>query len=257
MNYATKSSHGTHQEIHIGEFSADKYGVISGTIERHRRERFDAPDWGYLALASAPALVSVPCVGAKRNFDEKLGMAIYAYSFQGLEPSDVGFEDRVFCALEGTDNEEPIETHPAFADLYKKYSGRPEPGTSRFGYFDRLLKLGTAPVAGGIAVQVPNPLYGVTHFLTVGLVWSHTSIAKFLPQNILSRVDCIDTPMGHGAMQPPALKGQRNWLQIAPSVQERGNCIQITRRWLASGKAGWNKDVYSEKHSAGNSGSAQ
>ena len=247
MIYAKKTVHGTHQEIHIGEFSADKYGVITGTVERHRREAFDAPDWQYLALGMAPAIVAVPCVGVKRTFDERQGMAIYSYAYQGLEPGDVSFEDRIFCTLEGTDNEEPIETHPDFDLLYKKYKGRPEPGTSKFGYFEKMIE-----VEGK---QQFNPLYGVTHFLTVGLIWTHTSIARSLSGNILGRVDCIDKPMGHGAMQPPALKGKRNWLQLAPAVQERGNAIQIARRWMASGKNGWNADVYSEKRAAGNTGS--
>jgi hypothetical protein len=241
--FTSKSIHGEHQEVHIGEFSCDKYGVIGGTLERHRPEKHDAPDWMYLLPGSCPRVVALPCVSVKRNFDERLGMAIYTYTVQGLEPSDVSFEERIFCTLEGSDNEEPIETHPDFDQLYKKYKGRPEPGTSKFGYWEKIIQLD--------GKQQFNPLYGVTHFLSVGLIWTHTSIARSLPSNLLARVDCIDKPKGHGAMQPPPLKGKRNWLQLAPTVQERGNAIQIARRWLASGKNGWNQDMYPEKRSAG------
>jgi hypothetical protein len=243
LPFQSKTVHGEHQEVHIGEFSADKYGVITGQVERHRLESFDAPDWKLLSPASCPAVIAVPCVGVKRNYDEKLGMAIYAYTVQGLDPADVGFEERIFCSLEGSDNEEPIETHPDFDQLYKKYKGRPEPGTSKFGYFEKLITID--------GKQQFNPLFGVTHFLTVGLIWTRTTIGRSLPQGLLAQVDCIDKPDGHGGMQPPPLKGKRNWLQLAPAVQERGNAIQIARRWLASGKNGWNVDVYGEKRSAG------
>src|SRR4051812_42625994 len=120
--FTKKNVHGTHQEIHLGEFSTDKFGVISGTVERHRHEKFDEPEWIYLQLRSAPAVgLVLPCVGAKRSYDEKLGMAIYTYTMQGLDPSDVDFEQRIFCGLEGSDNEEPIETHPDFEAIYAKY----------------------------------------------------------------------------------------------------------------------------------------
>ncbi len=240
--FTSKSVHGDHQEVHIGEFSADKYGVITGTLERHRHEKFDAPEWQYLSLRAAPAVVGLPCVATKRNYDDRKGLAIYSYTMQGLDPNDNG-EDKIFCSLEGSDNEEPIETHPDFEALYKKYKGRPEPGTSKFGYFEKMIELN--------GKQAFNPLYGVTHFLTVGLIWTHTSVARSLPSSLLAGVDSISRPIGHGGMQPPALRGPRNWMQLAPAVQERGNCIQIARRWLASGKNGWNPDVYAEKRSLG------
>ncbi len=235
---------GTHQEIHIGQLRTDRYGVLSGSSQRHRDEDFDNPDYKYLLPSMAPPL-GVPCVGVTRDYIDVQCRAIYTYTHEGVV-DPVSFEGRIWCSLEGTDNEEPIETHPKFADLFKKYKGHYQPGTKRFDYFDPTL-------SGGVTkdgVQ-KNPLYGVTHFLAVGLIWTHTQVMRELPSNLLARVDCIDKPIGFGAMQPPSLSGRRNWLQLAPNAAQRGNVIQVTKRWLASGRNGWNEDVYNERTAAG------
>jgi hypothetical protein len=242
---ATTSSnvHGVHQEVHLGIFKTDRYGVLTGTTRREVHEAFDAPRWELLLPSAAPEVVPVPCSGVQRDYESEKKLAIYTYTHEGLVAGDVSFEDRVFCSLEGTDTEEPIETHPEFEAIFKKYKGRNEPGTTRFGYFEKMIELE--------GKKQFNPLYGVTHFLSYGLIWTRTFVARSLPAGLLSRVDCIDKPEGHGGMQPPALKGRRNWLQIAPVAQQRGSAIQIAQRWMASGKNGWNGDIYGQRHAAG------
>ena len=75
-----------------------------------------------------------------------------------------------------------------------------------------------------------------------------------VPQGISARVDTIDTPMGNGIVTAPSLLAPRNWLKLAPMMQQRGNVIQIAEHWMASGKNGWNPDVYSEKTALGGGG---
>ncbi len=93
----------------------------------------------------------------------------------------------------------------------------------------------------------PNPVFGVTHFLSLGLIWSRTSIVKIIPSGILNRVGCIDDPQGSAVSQPPNVSWPRNWLYLAPQSRERGNVIQLTERWMLSGRKGWNGDIYTEK----------
>ena len=83
------------------------------------------------------------------------------------------------------------------------------------------------------------------------MIWTRTSVVRSLPSDLLRRVDCIDRPRGHGAMVPPNLKNPRNWLKLAPVAQQRSNYITLVERWMASGRNGFNADVYGEKGAAG------
>src|SRR4051812_24362596 len=78
------NNYGDHQEIHIGSFKRDRIGIVSGTVERHRKEPFDSIDWNFLTVLAAPPQGGVPCVNVVRNYDEKQGMAIYSYSYEGV-----------------------------------------------------------------------------------------------------------------------------------------------------------------------------
>jgi hypothetical protein len=61
--------HGVHQEVHVGKFSTNRYGVVSGSIQRHLREDFDQPQWQYLSVNSAPpGIAPVSCVNAEREY---------------------------------------------------------------------------------------------------------------------------------------------------------------------------------------------
>ncbi len=235
------SYHGQHQEVHIGKFSTNRYGVLSGSVQRHILEEFDSPKWGYLSVAMAPS-APVPCVNVDREYDARKCMGIYTYSYEGVT-DQVSFADRIFCSLEGSDNEEPIETHPNFQDLFKKYQGQKDSQGRFIGF-----KYGVITVDGQ---KTFNPLYGLDHFLTIGLIWTRTRVVQALPANLLSRVDTIDTPQGFGAMLPPQLKSPRNWLKLAPVAQQRSNFINLSERWMASGRNGWNADVYTPKSSMG------
>ena len=235
---------GQHQEVHVRPFRSDRYGVWTGAIERHIKEDFDSPQWTYLSPDSAPsAAAGLPCVAVERNYDEKSGFGIYAYAYEGL-PDNFNL-NRVFCNCDGSDREEPIETHPQWAAIQKQYGARP------FGPSDPSRFYFPAKYKDSSGKEVANPLFGATHYMTIGMLWTATYAVKQVPQDIWKRVDTIDTPRGNAIVQAPQLKAPRNWLKLAPGLQQRGNVIQITERWMASGKNGWNPDVYSEKTGAG------
>jgi hypothetical protein len=237
---------GQHQELHIRKFRSDRYGIYTGTIERHIKEDFDAPQWGFLSPDSAPNnAAGIPCVTVERDYEEKTGFGIYTYGYEGL-PDNFNL-DRVFCNLDGSDREEPIETSPLWPSIKTKYKAQPIPGSPGQFYFPPTFKDSSGST-------VPNPLFGATHYMTVGMLWTRTYAVREVPQGLFSRVDTIDTPVGNKIVKPPTLKAPRNWLKLAPEMQQRGNVVQISERWMASGKNGFNPDVYSEKTAMGGGG---
>jgi len=236
--------YGNHQSRHRGPWRRNKFGVLSGTNEIHALEKEDDIDYDLLTLSAAPP-EKVPCVTVERQWDAQILRAKYVYTYDGLVEGDTTFEKRIFCRVDGNDREEPIETHPQFADLYKRYQGRPDK-LGRFSHFARNLSVGV--VKEGVEA---NPLYGVTHFLSFTMVFSRSYVVRAVPQSVWSRVDCIDTPRGTGRVPVPTLAKKRNWLKLAPLVDERENYATVVERWMASGRSGWNPDVYSEKSGMG------
>ena len=129
-----------------------------------------------------------------------------------------------------------------FLELFDKYKGRVD-RDGRFSHFTRKIDLD--------GKQQINPLFGVESFLTMTMIWTRTRVVRVLPSDLLRRVDCLDTPRGFGAMQPPNLKSPRNWLKLAPVANQRSNYITLVERWMASGRNGFNVDIYTEKGTAG------
>jgi len=237
---------GQHQELHIRKFRSDRYGVYTGSIERHVKEDFDNPNWRFLSPDSAPGnAAGLPCITVERDYDEKTGFGIYTYVFEGL-PDNFNL-NRVFCNCDGSDREEPIETSPQWPDIKKKYGAQQIPGSPGQYYFPPTMKDGSGK-------SVPNPLFGATHYMTVGMLWTATYAVRQVPQSIYARVDTICNPRGNAIVSAPQLKAPRNWLKLAPGMQQRGNVIQISERWMASGKNGFNPDVYCEKSGMGGGG---
>jgi hypothetical protein len=248
----SSTTFGDHQPLHIKPFTRDRFGVYSGVVEWHVfNETYDKPNWSLCDINSCPDIgLAIPCIKAEREFNEKMGMGIYRYTMEGQPLNDTS-DSYVYCTMDGTDREEPILTHPLWSDLKTLYGAKPVPGSSTDWYFPPMMPDG----------KTANPLYGATSYLTVGMTWTRVYCSTQIPVNLLSKVDTVCDPIGHPAqqkntasIQPPQLIHPRNWLKIAPSIQERGNMLQITERWLASGKNGWNKDVYNAKSAAGGAG---
>lgn len=244
--FADLNRYGTHQRQFRGDWRRNKFGVLSGINEIHETEKQDDLNYGLMTVAAAP-VEKVPCVTVDRQWDEQKLYARYIYTYDGLVEGDNTFQQRVFCRVDGNDSEEPIETHPNFAALFKKHQGRRDK-IGRFSHFAQNLSVGVR--TEGVEA---NPLYGVDHFLSFTMVFVRTYVVRAVPQSVWSRVDCIDTPNGTGRVPVPTLKGKRNWLKLAPLVDERENYATIAERWMASGRNGWNPDIYSEKSAMGQS----
>lgn len=236
-----KNRHGTHQETHIGKWKMDRLGLLSGSVQRHRPEEHDQINWQYLLLSAAPVM-GVPCVGVERDFLNKDGMAIYTYSYEGATREFAFSDEHIAFELDMTMSEEPIETHPNFAAIKRKYGWNPLKRT--FPEFMPQSSGGNGGLSGNKKGK-KNELLGTDGYLSVGAVFRKVYVRREIPNQILRGIgSVVDRPPGIEAFNIPGVARSRNWLKLAPKISKRGNAVHIAEEWMLSGPRGWNKDIY-------------
>ncbi len=240
---SNKNNHGTHQEVHIGEFAVDRLGMLRGSAQRHRYETHDAIDWTYMQKAAAPPLGPL-CTEITRAYDPRKSMAIYTYSYEGAVPNYEFSDEETTFELEVTFETEAIETHPKFSMLKKKYGWNP---VKRSFAEIAPVAVGSRPLsAPGQKVATKSPLYGTDSWYVVGALFSKTYSRHKIPSHVLKGIGTIVAkPPGTTKFPLPAGAKKRNWLKLTPRISVRGDLVQITERWQMSGPRGWVKDVYS------------
>ena len=67
-----------------------------------------------------------------------------------------------------------------------------------------------------------------------------------VPPSALRGIGAIGTPSGIQAFPLPRGAGKRNWIKLAPMIRKKGNCVQVTERWMLSGPRGWAAAVYGQ-----------
>jgi len=233
--------------------------VVTGSAQRHVIEAFDKINLEMLRPSAAPE-AGIPCVSVERAYEATQGRAIYTYTYEGTDVS-YQFDDArdATFELDVTMSEDPIQTHPNFPALKKKYGWNAEkrqflevmpkadkPG----GAFDSPLTIGgglTGTLGNSKKKSTRSPLYGVTSYLAIGAVFTKTYARRAVPGNVLQGIGAIvGSPPGISAFEIPFPTGKRNWLKIAPRMRRRGNTIQISESWMLSGPNGWIRDIYSE-----------
>lgn len=214
------------QRIAGGTGAVDKSGIISLKIP-----------WVVSTLEEAMTFIppaaplGLPLVD--RSATEDAGDWLVTCSYQGATPATVaaaksnGFNETF--ELDDSTAEQPIDTHPDFLSISKKY-----------GWDADLKEFKKEITVEGKTVV--NPLYGTTAYLDINPVWRKTSTAFTFPQNLLREVGCIDKPTG--AILPPTLPDNREWLKRSLKAAWNGNIWSITEEWLASGRYKWSRDIY-------------
>src|SRR5437764_1166131 len=109
---------GNHQELHVGRWTADRRGLLSGSVQRHIKEPYDKVDLNFLNTRAAPAM-PIPCVGVSREYSSPYG--IYTYSYEGCDPNHEDDESLITFELDITMEEVSIEAHPNLAQIEAKY----------------------------------------------------------------------------------------------------------------------------------------
>lgn len=259
-----KRRFGLHQQIHIQPFVVDRTNLFTGRVEYHVEEDFDRPSANYMSLgygatiagmsgisgmAKGTATQPVPsCVGVERRYDNENSMAVYTYTFEGIATSHG--ERFIEFELEFTMNQEPIETHPSFPELQVI-----------FGPYDPLNRLWQPHItqaAANVGLQqttgggpVTNPMYGVTSYLSPGLIYRMSYTDVDVDPDFMDHVGTIVIPPIPEELFPQLQgwiqnTGFRNWLKLAPKIRQHGSCITVIEEYMLSGPRGWADAVYSE-----------
>ncbi|MEA3210986.1 MAG: hypothetical protein QOE70_4043 [Chthoniobacter sp.] len=232
---------GNHQPVHIGRFRMDRRGLMSGSVQRHVKEAFDAVDFTLLKIKSAPRML-VPCVGVEREYSTPYG--IYTYTYEGIDPAEGEDESLITFELDITMEEVPIVAHPHIKEIEAKYG--------KFSVtrreFPRTLPAaaGTDDLSGGEKVDAKvNPLAGTDSYLVFGATFKKSYVRAFIPKSALRGIgSIISRPLGLAAFPLPTAAKHRKWLKVAPKITKRGNCVQIEENYIMSGRHGIVKEIY-------------
>lgn len=189
-------------------------------------------DW--LDVKKAPSFFNLPCMGVERTWEE--AWALYRYGYEGII-KELGASQNVTFELDMSLTEEPIKTHPDFANLRKKYLWNPN--TQRFPE----LIAGTGKNKGKL---VRSPLAGVEAYLSPGAIFRRTTVTNRIPANIYKGVALAGNIPSVAGFEMPDI-GTRQWFKLAPKIRKRGNCVEVVEEWMLSGPYGVNSDIYNRR----------
>lgn len=140
--------------------------------------------------------------------------------------------------LDESNSEEPIQTHPNFAD----FAGTPsaplngavfiDPETGKPTTDDDVGVFREFGIAGGRKA-------GVQSYVANGALWIETSYSTTRPSSV-GDVGTIETPSG----SPPTIGTSRNWLLWSIAYRKRGGIYETRKTWRCSGVGGWDTDIY-------------
>jgi hypothetical protein len=141
-------------------------------------------------------------------------------------------------------SEEPIQSHPKWPEIRKKYKGSVIEDKVEFPEFIRLPKKDNTQ-SGGKGGTVKNPMYGQTTWLALKAVVRHSYVARQRPSlSMIGRIvkkapGGFDTPDGH------------DWLVMPPKARRKtggtdpaNELFDITVEYLLSPLGGWPETVY-------------
>ena len=141
--------------------------------------------------------------------------------------------------------ESPIETHPNFT----AFAGTPSApiNGANFRKGDMIVNAASPSTTGdsgyvfeGFDVMVGgvrNEFAGVTSYLEAGQITFRATwnVRKWVPGSAAGK---IGSPSGPA----PAIVG--TWLDMGFTSTQRGSVYQVSREWRASGRRGWNAQIY-------------
>jgi len=153
----------------------------------------------------------------------------------GLDDEDDPVLPEPVWFLRRTPSEEPIETHPDFAD----FAGTPSaPNTGNGAKFDENGLFTGFEIPASPTV---NTWGGISKYLEFAAVLTKTSVVSDVPDadEVIPR---IDTPTGPG-FGVPTIAG-RTWMKTDFTITQRGSVYEVYEEWTMSGQRGWNTTLY-------------
>jgi hypothetical protein len=168
-------------------------------------------------------------------------------TLEGAGPLEVGKvggeEDQIVYAFEPSDAEVPLTSHPDVLDFIKNWGGRVDENTGRLVFGEKPPTNMSANDLVGRGKK--NPFFGVEAYMSFGGTWTKTYLSRgSLPGNLFDDVETVVSRVP----SPPWLRfsfRNRSWLKRMPGMRVRGRAVEISERYLLSGRGGHNKAIYS------------
>jgi len=178
-----------------------------------------------------PAPLGLPLVNRSASKEDN-GDWLLTCSFEGA-PAGSALES--VAEIDDSSVDAPIETFPKFRELRKKYGGLMD--GNNFAGFPPTLKVG--------GQNEPNPVYGLSHYLSGNVVLRVTFNLLEYDGSLLRNLRKIDKPrLPKGAERLGETSDGMDWLKKSVKVQFKGNVWQFTMEWM---QGHWVPDIYSPR----------
>jgi hypothetical protein len=191
----------------------------------------------------------VPCGIDSINVSVEDGVAAIEWTFRTQFDDDSGGDGgggggtSPVYELEGSTSQEPITSHPNYADLFNKYNGKEQDGSVVWGMKDPDGGAGATGLASG-GGEALSPMYGVTDYMAANAVYKVTEFYRTIsaiPGDLVSMCGKINDAEG---LDASGVAGR--WLRSGASVRQMGDSFQVTKMWMASQseKNLWKDEIY-------------
>jgi len=209
--------------------SRDKTGLVSITVPFY----VETLDEAFRVGGSPP----VGLHEDSRSIEDVEGAGYVVHiTYEGLESGkDEGTTDYEF---DPSFSEEPIESHPLIQELVDRYQGEVDPKTKKVTFPATLAGGGSG--LDGSGNEKPNPLAGLSTYVSLRSVFRTTYTARKIPPRLLKEIGTVKSSLPGGFPTPSG----RDWLVMPPKISKRGNAYQISEELMMSPPGGWPKSIY-------------
>ena len=150
----------------------------------------------------------------------------------------------------------PIELHPRINKLLVDFGGYCTP--DGFAKWPPTYTTGGSGLSGDQAIR--NPLFGVTRFKEVSMIFRHTFYKKSVSQNIYDKAGKVvtnlpagfPTPKGHTDGEGNEIK--RRWMMQMPAVSREGDAYRIVQEYVLLDSSAIGEGLYEVTTTPGNPG---
>lgn len=133
--------------------------------------------------------------------------------------------------LKRSPSEEPIETHPDFAEFGTASNGAKFDEDGLF-----------------LGFSGDKPLRGIEKFLDGGAVVQKTSVYKQVPSALAKQqIPILEEPSGAPwdlPERPDIEEDSVEWMKTDLNIVQRGAAFEVTEEWTLGGQRGWNTTIY-------------
>ena len=151
----------------------------------------------------------------------------------------------------------PIELHPKIDKLTEDFGGYYTPdGFAKWPPFYNAV--GGSGLSGGEPQR--NPLFGVTRYKEVTMIFRHTFYQKTVPQTIYDKAGKIVTNLPAGFPTPKGPNDSNNkeikrrWMLQMPAVSREGDAFRVVQEYVLLDSSAIGEGLYEVTTTPGNAG---